>query len=261
MQEPEGINEQRKELYPDFLKRSRACRFVGERNEVIKKLEKEGKLLTPKYHCMAMGGYCQDDAVCVALVSCAKLPTRFGDFEIAVFQNNKDGKEHLALIRGDVKAAAEVSVRIHSQCQTGDLFGSLRCDCREQLEHALTQFGKIACAILLYLKQEGRGIGLANKIRAYHLQEQGLDTVEANEALGMPDDARTYEISAAMIKLLEVKSIVLLTNNPRKIKGMEENGVVVARREAIIIPPNPYNKEYLSTKKKKSGHLLDETME
>ncbi len=261
MPDLEIINEQPGELQTDFLKRSRPCRFVGERSEIIKKLEKEGKLLTPKYHCMAMGGYCQDDAVCVALVSRAKLPTRFGDFEIAVFQNNKDGKEHLAIIRGNVKEAMEVPVRIHSQCQTGDLFGSLRCDCREQLEHALTTFGKMDRAILLYLKQEGRGIGLANKIRAYHLQEQGLDTVEANEALGMPDDARTYEISAAMIKLLEVKSIILFTNNPRKIKGMEENGIVVARREAIIIPPNPYNKEYLSTKKKKSGHLFDETIE
>ena len=244
-------------LNQTLLKRSRPCRFIGEKNRLIKKLEKEGKLISPEYYCLEKGGYCADDSICVALVSRASLPTRYGKFEIAVFQNNKDGKDHLALIRGDVNGAIEVPVRVHSQCQTGDLFGSLRCDCRDQLEHALRTFSSMKRSLLLYLKQEGRGIGLANKIRAYHLQEHGLDTVEANLALGLPDDMRTYEISAAMLKLLNVKSIVLFTNNPQKIKGLEENEIEIVRREPISVTPTPFNKEYLTTKKIKSGHLLD----
>lgn len=239
------------------IKRSRACRFVGERSKLIKKLENEGKLFTPRYYCMAKGGYCADDDVCVALVSSAHLPTRFGEFDIAIFENNKDQREHLAILRGNVENATEVSVRVHSQCQTGDIFGSLRCDCRDQLEHALRTFATMDKAALLYLKQEGRGIGLANKIRAYHLQEQGLDTIEANQSLGFQDDLRTYEIAASMIKLLNIKSIVLLTNNPEKIRGLTENGIEIVRREPIVMPSNPYNISYLETKKKKAGHLLD----
>jgi len=244
-------------LKQDVMVRSRACRLVGERSELVKQLEKAGKLISPKYYCATKGGYCADEDVCVALVSRAHLPTRYGDFEIAVFQNNKDGKEHLAVIRGDVNGASDVPVRIHSQCQTGDLFGSLRCDCRDQLEHALQTFGKLDQAVLLYLKQEGRGIGIANKIRAYELQEQGYDTVEANLALGMPDDSRDYRIGAAMLKLLNVASIVLFTNNPQKINGLEKNGIQVVRREPIIIAANPHNVNYLQTKKEKSGHLID----
>jgi len=239
------------------IKRSRACRFVGERNELIKQLEKAGKLFSPQYYCNTMGGYCADDNVCVALVSRAHLPTRFGEFEIAIFENNKDQKEHLAIIRGNLDDATEVPVRVHSQCQTGDIFGSLRCDCRDQLEHALATFAHLDKAALLYLKQEGRGIGLANKIRAYHLQEQGLDTVEANEALGFQDDLRTYEIAASMLKLLNIKSIVLFTNNPEKIKGLANNGIIIVRRERIVMPPTPYNVAYLDTKKRKAGHLLE----
>ena len=235
---------------------SRDCLFIGEKSEAIEQLEKEGKLISPEYFCFKKGGFCADANVCVALVSRAKLPSRFGDFEIAVFQNNKDGKDHLAIIRGDVDGASSVPIRVHSQCQTGDLFSSLRCDCRDQLEYSLRLFGTMDKAVLLYLKQEGRGIGLVNKIRAYYLQEQGLDTVEANEALGLPDDLRTYEISAAMLKLLNVKSVVLYTNNPNKIKGLEEHGVIIDRRESLIIPPNPHNEFYLKTKKEKSGHLL-----
>jgi len=239
------------------IKRSRACKFIGNRSELIKQLEKDGKLFTPQYYCMAKGGYCADDDVCVALVSLAHLPTRFGDFDIAIFENNKDQKEHLAITRGNLDNAIEVPVRVHSQCQTGDIFGSLRCDCRDQLEHALQTFAVMDKAALLYLKQEGRGIGLANKIRAYHLQQQGLDTVEANEALGFKDDLRTYEIAASMLKLLNVKSIVLFTNNPEKINGLAENGVEIVRREPIVMPTNPYNINYLETKKRKAGHLLN----
>jgi len=236
---------------------SRACRFVGDRNELIKQLEKEGKLITPQYYCLLKGGYCADDEVCVALVARAHLPTRFGEFEVAIFENNRDQKEHLAIMRGDLNNATAVPVRVHSQCQTGDIFGSLRCDCRDQLEHALKTFATMDQAALLYLKQEGRGIGLANKIRAYHLQEQGLDTVEANEALGFQDDLRSYEIAATMLKLLNVKSIVLFTNNPKKIAGLEQFGIEIVRREPIVIPPNPLNRDYLETKRIKAGHLFD----
>ena len=239
------------------IKQSRSCRFIGKRSAVIKQLEKEGKLITPRYYCNAKGGYCADESVCVALVSRAHLPTRFGEFDISIFENNRDGKEHLAITRGKLENTTEVAVRVHSQCQTGDIFGSLRCDCRDQLEHALMTFAKLDKAVLLYLKQEGRGIGLANKIRAYHLQEQGLDTVEANTALGFQDDLRTYEIAASMLRLLGVKSIVLFTNNPQKIDGLTDNGILVVRRERIVMPSNPYNIDYLDTKKKKAGHLLD----
>ncbi|HEX9975040.1 MAG TPA: GTP cyclohydrolase II [bacterium] len=239
------------------IKQSRSCRFIGKRSAVIKQLEKEGKLITPRYYCNAKGGYCADESVCVALVSRAHLPTRFGEFDISIFENNRDGKEHLAITRGKLENTIEVAVRVHSQCQTGDIFGSLRCDCRDQLEHALMTFAKLDKAVLLYLKQEGRGIGLANKIRAYHLQEQGLDTVEANTALGFQDDLRTYEMAASMLRLLGVKSIVLFTNNPQKIDGLTDNGILVVRRERIVMPSNPYNIDYLDTKKKKAGHLLD----
>lgn len=239
------------------IKRSRACRFVGDRNQLIKQLEQEGKLFSPQYYCMAKGGYCADDDVCVALVSQAHLPSRFGEFDIAIFENNKDQKEHLAITRGNLENATEVPVRVHSQCQTGDIFGSLRCDCRDQLEHALETFAQLDKAALLYLKQEGRGIGLANKIRAYHLQEQGLDTVEANVALGFQDDLRTYDIAASMIRLLDIKSIVLYTNNPEKIKGLTNNGIEIVRRERIVMPPTAFNIHYLDTKKKKAGHLFD----
>lgn len=239
------------------ITQSRACRFVGERSALIRQLEKEGKLLTPRYYCNAKGGYCADDDVCVALVSRAHLPTRFGEFDISIFENNRDGKEHLAITRGNLENATEVAVRVHSQCQTGDIFGSLRCDCREQLEHALMTFSTLDKAALIYLKQEGRGIGLANKVRAYHLQEQGLDTVEANQALGFQDDLRTYEIAASMLRLLGVKSIVLYTNNPHKIQGLTGSDIHVVRREKIVMLPNPYNIDYLDTKKLKAGHLLD----
>ena len=239
------------------IKRNRVCRFIGERSELIKHLELEGKLFSPEYYCMAKGGYCADDDVCVALVSRAKLPTRFGEFDISIFENNKDQKEHLTITRGDLNNATEVPVRVHSQCQTGDIFGSLRCDCRDQLEYALKSFATLNKAALLYLKQEGRGIGLANKIRAYHLQEQGLDTMEANVALGFKDDLRTYDIAASMLKLLNIKSIVLFTNNPEKIEGLTNVGIEVARREPIVMPPTPFNVNYLKTKKTKAGHLLD----
>jgi GTP cyclohydrolase II len=195
--------------------------------------------------------------VCVKIAAIAELPSRFGDFHIVAFYNNKDDKEHAAIVRGDVFGAEEVPVRVHSECLTGDVIGSLRCDCRDQLESALRMIGKMDRGIVLYLRQEGRGIGLVNKIRAYGLQEHGYDTVEANLALGFRDDERDYSVAAHMILSLKVKSIRLMTNNPKKIKGLEQLGVKVTDRIPLIVAPNSYNRFYLETKKEKSGHLLD----
>lgn len=195
--------------------------------------------------------------ICVRIAAIADLPSRFGDFQAVVFYNNRDDKEHAAFVHGDVCGAEDVPVRVHSECLTGDAIGSLRCDCRDQLETALQEIGKMERGILLYLRQEGRGIGLVNKIRAYGLQDHGLDTVEANVALGFRDDEREYSTAAHMLESLKVSSIRLLTNNPRKIEDLTKNGTIVNGRIPLIIPPNPYNHFYLETKALKSGHLID----
>lgn len=195
--------------------------------------------------------------VCVRVVAVAQLPTRFGDFRIAAFWNNRDGKEHVAIIRGDVVGAENVVTRLHSECLTGDIMGSYRCDCRDQLEVALKQIGKREQGLLLYLRQEGRGIGLINKIRAYNLQDHGLDTVEANRALGFRDDERDYAVAAHMLHSLGVRSVQLLTNNPNKIEQLTQYGVAVNGRVPHIIPPNAHNRFYLETKAKRSGHWID----
>lgn len=200
---------------------------------------------------------CGDEGVCVKIISIAELPTRFGDFQIVAFENNKDGKDHVAIVRGDVTNAEDVPVRLHSECLTGDALGSLRCDCRDQLEAALKAIGQMERGIVLYLRQEGRGIGLKNKIRAYALQDYGLDTVEANLALGFRDDERDYAVAAHMLTSLKVKSIQLMTNNPRKIVGLEQYGIIISGRLPHILPPNPHNEFYLRTKAEKSGHLID----
>ena len=196
------------------------------------------------------------DHVCVRLVSVARLPTRFGDFVIAGFWNNRDGRDHIAVIRGDVRGAEHVPVRLHSECLTGDALGSLRCDCRDQLEAALTTIGALERGIVLYMRQEGRGIGLLNKLRAYALQDSGLDTVDANLALGFRDDERDYAVAAHMLHSLEIKSVQLMTNNPNKIQQLEGFGVVVSGRIPHQLPPNPHNVDYLRTKGERSGHLL-----
>jgi GTP cyclohydrolase II len=198
-----------------------------------------------------------NEHVCVHIASIADLPTRFGDFHIVAFWNNRDGKEHAALVRGDVTDAEDVPVRLHSECLTGDGLGSLRCDCRDQLEAALTFLGTQERGILLYMRQEGRGIGFLNKIRAYGLQDYGYDTVEANLALGFGDDEREYSVAAHMLKSLKVRSIQLLTNNPRKLASLSSLGIAVNGRIPLIIPPNPFNEFYLATKAHKSGHMLD----
>lgn len=202
------------------------------------------------------GGYGPDN-ICMRIAAIADLPSRFGDFLVVAFYNNVDDKEHLAVIHGDVCEGENVPVRVHSECLTGDAIGSLRCDCRDQLEAALKNIGEMEMGILLYMRQEGRGIGLTNKIRAYNLQDHGYDTVDANLALGFRDDEREYSAAAHMLDSLKVASIQLMTNNPRKISEITKHGTIVTGRIPHIIPPNPYNRFYLETKAEKSGHLID----
>ncbi|GAB4504254.1 MAG: hypothetical protein Fur0043_12480 [Anaerolineales bacterium] len=197
------------------------------------------------------------DHVCVRIEAIAELPSRFGDFHIVAFWNNRDAKEHVAIVKGEIIGAEEVPVRLHSECLTGDVIGSLRCDCRDQLEAALRMIGRMDKGILLYLRQEGRGIGLINKIRAYSLQDQGLDTVEANLALGFRDDERDYAIAAHMLMSLKVKSVRLITNNPKKIEQLTQYGIPVSERIPHVMPPNEHNRFYLETKAAKSGHFID----
>jgi 3,4-dihydroxy 2-butanone 4-phosphate synthase/GTP cyclohydrolase II len=165
-------------------------------------------------------------------------------------------REHLALVRGNVDDGEAVLVRVHSECMTGDVFGSLRCDCGEQLEHALRSMDEAGRGVLLYMRQEGRGIGLTNKLRAYALQDAGHDTVEANQALGFCEDGRDYAISAGILLDLGVRRVELMTNNPRKIIGLEEGGVSIVRRVPILVSANEANRDYLATKRDKMGHLL-----
>ena len=193
----------------------------------------------------------------VEIVAEAKLPTRYGHFRIVAFRNNKDHKDHVALIHGDVNGAENVPTRLHSECLTGDVFGSLRCDCRQQLEVALEQLGDLECGLILYMRQEGRGIGLANKIAAYALQDTGLDTVEANYHLGFDDDLREYDVAARMFDLLGVESVNLMTNNPKKIIGLHGYGLNVVERVPIEVVPSDRNRGYLMTKRDKLGHWLE----
>lgn len=184
------------------------------------------------------------------------LPTNYGDFKLAAYKEKMTGKEHLALYKGEFHKDEPVLVRIHSECFTGDVFGSHRCDCGPQLDQALRQIEEEGKGVLVYMKQEGRGIGLLNKLKAYKLQEQGFDTVDANHQLGFPADLRDYDISAQILKNLNVKQIRLLTNNPRKISGMNDYGLEVVERQAIQIPANKNNEHYLKTKVEKLEHLM-----
>ncbi len=224
-------------------------KFISLSNMQIKELLDEGL----KHKCDGFG----PDKVCVTIAAIAELPSRFGSFHVVAFYNNRDDKDHAAFVHGDVTGDEDVPVRVHSECLTGDAIGSLRCDCRDQLETALKMLGKMDKGLLLYMRQEGRGIGLTNKIRAYGLQDHGYDTVDANIALGFHDDERDYAVAAHMLFSLKVKSIQLITNNPRKIENLTRYGVKVNKRIPLIIPPNQYNEFYLHTKAEKSGHLLD----
>lgn len=195
--------------------------------------------------------------VCVRIVAIAQLPTRFGEFQAVAFWNNRDQKEHAAFVHGDILGREAVPVRIHSECLTGDAIGSLRCDCRDQLIKSLEEIGAMESGVVLYLRQEGRGIGFANKVRAYQLQDQGYDTVEANEMLGFRPDERDYAIAAHMLGSLHVESIRIMTNNPDKVQDLQEHGVKIVGRIPVVVPPNPLNRAYLETKRLRMGHDLD----
>jgi GTP cyclohydrolase II len=193
----------------------------------------------------------------IELVTHVSLPTRFGLFTMYGFLDKPDGKEHTAMVHGTVEGREGCPVRIHSECHTGDVWGSLRCDCREQLEESLRYVKTQEAGVVIYLRQEGRGIGLLNKLKAYALQDQGVDTVDANNRLGLPTDARDYRPAAEILRLLGIPSVSLITNNPDKIQGLEQEGIPVRRRIPIVIPSNVHNRRYLRTKKERLGHLLD----
>lgn len=189
----------------------------------------------------------------------AKLPTEFGIYDIIVFEELSNGKEHVVMKMGDLGDGEKVLSRIHSECLTGDILHSLKCDCGFQLEAALQKIGEEGRGVLIYHREEGRGIGLTNKIRAYALQDQGLDTVEANEALGFPADMRRFDVCADIYELLGVKSISLLTNNPRKVETMKSHGVNVVERIPLFVGKNKYNERYLRIKRSKLDHMLTDT--
>jgi 3,4-dihydroxy 2-butanone 4-phosphate synthase/GTP cyclohydrolase II len=192
----------------------------------------------------------------VEKIEVVKMPTDYGEFNLHLYRSRVDGQHHLALVRGEISGAKNVLVRVHSECLTGDVFGSRRCDCGPQLHQAMKQVSEAGRGVILYMRQEGRGIGLAPKILAYKLQEQGLDTVEANEKLGYGMDLREYGLGAQILVDLGLKTIRLLTNNPKKVVGLEGYGLKITEQVPIKIKSNPHNEKYLKAKREKMGHLL-----
>ncbi len=201
---------------------------------------------------------CVTDECCVQLVAVADLPSRFGDFQICGFISPCDQKEHTAIIKGDVVDKEGVVTRVHSECLTGDVMGSKRCDCRDQLLASLKIIEKEGTGVVLYLRQEGRNIGLTSKIKAYALQDKGLDTIDANIHLGYQPDERDYGIAANILRNLKIKSIKLLTNNPEKIKQLTNAGIEIVERLPLITEPTKYSEDYIKTKEARSGHLFGE---
>jgi GTP cyclohydrolase II len=193
----------------------------------------------------------------VRLYSQADVPTEYGTFRLIVYREHDAGIEHCAIVRGDVRGGQSVLARVHSECFTGEVLHSLKCDCREQLDQALQRIAETERGLVVYLRQEGRGIGLGNKIRAYALQQQGADTVDANVRLGLPADARRYHMAAEILDDLGVNSIALMTNNPAKVDALRADGVVVSRRVAMAINANDHNRDYLTTKNLRMGHLIE----
>lgn len=191
-----------------------------------------------------------------AALARAELPTRHGTFEAIVFTVGEDPREHVALVHGEVRGRERVLVRVHSECLTGEAFGSLKCDCGAQLDNAMREVVRRGSGVVIYLRQEGRGIGLANKIRAYALQAQGADTVDANRLLGLPDDARTYEAAAALLEYLQIRSIELITNNPAKVEALENLGVRIDARVPSLVPVGEHARRYLEVKRDRMHHLL-----
>ena len=187
----------------------------------------------------------------------ARLPTKYGDFNIKVFHESETGLDHVALSMGDMAGPDPVLMRVHSECLTGDAFGSIRCDCGPQLDAAMRQISEKGWGVILYLRQEGRGIGLHAKIQAYHLQDKGADTLDANLMLGLPADARNYRIASTMLSALGVKDVCLLSNNPDKAKQLKEYGINVAERVPLVVGVVTENRDYLKTKADRMGHKID----
>ncbi|MBI5614558.1 GTP cyclohydrolase II [Candidatus Gottesmanbacteria bacterium] len=194
----------------------------------------------------------------IQILATAKLPTPWGTFQFSIWKSSKENKEHILLARGDIRQSlSSVLIRIHSACITGESFVSLKCDCREQLQEAMRLIGQESVGAIIYLNQEGRGIGLVNKIKAYALQDNGLDTVQANQKLHLPVDKRNYQTAVSLLKYLGITKVKLMTNNPKKVHALTKAGIHVTERIPMRIKPNEINKEYLLTKKHKLGHIFE----